>query len=444
MRFANRRDAGDRLAARLKHLEGEDALVIGLPRGGVPVAARIAQSLKAPLDVWVVRKVGAPSFPEFGLGAVAEGGEIFLNRESVRRTGVSGHELERLVGRRARDVEEQARLLRGGRPPAQIRDRTVIVVDDGVATGGTMHVALQSLRALDPRRLVLAVPVAATDSLHDLVPLADEVVCLHVTDDLNAVGNWYDDFGQTSTEEVRALLAAAPDRGTRPGTGSGLSERELSIPVRGGALDAALVMPPERKGLVIFAHGSGSSRLSARNREVASALNRHGLATLLVDLLTPEEATEDARTESFRFNVPLLARRLVEVTRWARTSESGVESLPVGYFGSSTGAAAALLAAGALPNEVSAVVSRGGRVDLATRVLDVLRTPVLLLVGAQDVAVLELNRRYAAGLHAPHALTIIPGASHLFSEPGALEQVSEEASRWFMRTLAHEVIGAGL
>lgn len=466
MRFANREDAGNRLAARLRHLTGPDTLVIGLPRGGVPVAARVASLLDAPLDVWVVRKVGAPSFPEFGLGAVAEGGAVFLNRESVRRVGVSGDALEALVAQRAEDVRSRAQLLRGSHAPPDIEGRTVIVVDDGVATGGTMHVALQSLRALDPGRLVLAVPVAATDSLEELTPLADEVVCLHSTRDFNAVGNWYDDFGQTPTEEVRALLASAPKRGrtnaaeqdassndasdddpveaSSPPDKDALSERDVSIPVRGGALDGSLVVPPERKGLVIFAHGSGSSRLSVRNRAVASALNGQGLATLLVDLLTPEENEKDASTEAYRFDLTLLARRLVEITRWARSKDSGVDALPLGYFGSSTGAAAALLAAGALPNEVSSVVSRGGRVDLATGVLDLLRTPVLLMVGGRDHAVLELNRAYAARLMAPHALTIIPGAGHLFEETGALEQVCEETARWFLRTLAAEVVGVGV
>src|SRR5690606_25805237 len=144
--------------------------------------------------------------------------------------------------------------------------------------------------------------------------------------------------------------------------------------------------------LVAFAHGSGSSRHSVRNREVASALNRHGLATLLVDLLTPSELERDARDESLRYDLRLLARRMVEITDWTRSAEPGVAELLLGLYGSSTGAAAAILAAAARPNEVAAVVSRGGRVDLADQVLDMLRTPTLLLVGAQDVPVLELNR----------------------------------------------------
>jgi pimeloyl-ACP methyl ester carboxylesterase len=188
---------------------------------------------------------------------------------------------------------------------------------------------------------------------------------------------------------------------------------------------------PQPQGLVIFAHGSGSSRLSPRNREVAATLNDAGLATLLFDLLTDAEG---GRRELV-FDIPLLARRLEQVTRWA-IAEPDTRGLPIGYFGASTGAAAALRAAAAARDVVQAVVSRGGRPDLAADRLPYVTGATLLLVGGRDREVLELNRRAATMLRCPHRLEVIEGAGHLFSEPGTLERVAGLAAEWFQLYLA--------
>lgn len=202
----------------------------------------------------------------------------------------------------------------------------------------------------------------------------------------------------------------------------------------GDVIDGDLHVPDTAAGLVVFAHGSGSSRLSPRNRMVAAHLNERGLATLLMDLLTADEDVRDRATRQHRFDIPLLAERVASTIDWV-DRQSDVNQLPVGAFGASTGAAAALIAAADRPHRVGAVVSRGGRPDLAGDALERVAAPTLFLVGARDVEVLELNRQAAARVRAPLELHIVPGASHLFEEPGTLEQAQAAAAQWFLQHL---------
>jgi pimeloyl-ACP methyl ester carboxylesterase len=204
---------------------------------------------------------------------------------------------------------------------------------------------------------------------------------------------------------------------------------DIRIPPMG--LAGTLQLPREAYALVAFAHGSGSSRLSPRNRAVADALNARHIATLLFDLLTPAEEGDRANV----FNIPLLAARLVDAVTWL-DGQASLAKLPLGLFGASTGAAAALVVAAQLPRRVGAVVSRGGRPDLAGDALDRVRVPTLLIVGGADFGVIELNEEALARLPGPKALEIVPGASHLFPEPGALEGVIDLAAQWFRRHLA--------
>jgi dienelactone hydrolase len=198
-------------------------------------------------------------------------------------------------------------------------------------------------------------------------------------------------------------------------------------------LEATLASPPDPHGVVLFAHGSGSSRHSPRNRYVARVLQSNGLATLLLDLLSAEEEAVDLRTRHLRFDIDLLADRLVAATDWLATQPE-LRALHVGYFGASTGAGAALVAAAMRPERVDAVVSRGGRADLAGEALRAVRAPTLLIVGGADVPVIELNERAMARMdHAEVHLEIVPGATHLFEEPGALEEVARLASDWLGR-----------
>jgi putative phosphoribosyl transferase len=201
------------------------------------------------------------------------------------------------------------------------------------------------------------------------------------------------------------------------------------------ALEGDLVVPEGARGVVLFAHGSGSSRHSPRNRFVAAALREGGLATLLVDLLTPEEEEEDLTTLRLRFDIGLLAERLVGATDWL-AQQAETRGLKVGYFGASTGGGAALVAAAERPEPVGAVVSRGGRPDLAGPALGLVRAPTLLIVGGNDLPVISLNRDALARLSCEKHLEVVPGASHLFEEPGALEQVARLARDWFGRHLS--------
>jgi putative phosphoribosyl transferase len=321
--------------------------------------------------------------------------------------------------------------------------RTVVVVDDGIATGGTAKAALEVARAHGARRVVLAVPVAPPDTAAAMAAVADEVVCLETPAVFYAVGQWYDDFTQTTDDEVVRLLDAAAARvaahtAAEPVDGSSTVDpvvepvdEEVAIPIDGVTLAGHLSVPAGARGIVVFAHGSGSSRHSPRNRYVAGVCNEAGLGTLLFDLLTREEELDRANV----FDVELLAGRLAAVTAWL-TARPGTGALPVGYFGASTGAAAALWAAADPGSPVRAVVSRGGRPDLARPRLGEVRAPTLLVVGGRDDIVLDLNREAARHLRCEHRVEVVPGATHLFEEPGTLETAARLAADWFAARLA--------
>ncbi|WP_433064175.1 dienelactone hydrolase family protein [Dactylosporangium sp. CS-033363] len=214
-----------------------------------------------------------------------------------------------------------------------------------------------------------------------------------------------------------------------------MTDTVMAVPSAGVVLDADVFVPAPARGVVLFAHGSGSSRLSPRNRMVAERLNGVGLATVLTDLLTTDEERVDARTAELRFDINLLAERLTGVIDWIGEQQA-IARLPLGLFGASTGGAAALLAAADRPRRVRAVVSRGGRPDLAgPRIAEVV-APVMLLVGERDQQVMELNQAAAPNLGGPWTLWVVPGATHLFGEPGALDQVAGAAAQWFDRHLA--------
>jgi putative phosphoribosyl transferase len=218
-------------------------------------------------------------------------------------------------------------------------------------------------------------------------------------------------------------------------------EENLMILAGGARLEGDLAIPATARGLVLFAHGSGSSRRSSRNRFVAQVLRSRQLGTLLFDLLTAAEEQEDAVDAHLRFDIPLLAASLGDATDWMRR-HAPARDLSIGYFGASTGAAAALIAAAARPGVVRAVVSRGGRPDLALTALARVRAPTLLIVGGADPAVVELNREALEQISGPRELTVVPDATHLFEEPGALEEVARLAGDWFTRHLGAEVTDA--
>jgi putative phosphoribosyl transferase len=430
--FRDRRDAGRRLAALLQRFRTERPVVVAIPRGGVPVAAEVGRALAAPLDIAVVRKVGAPQHPEYAIGALAEGGVHVVSERVARSVGLSEAGLKALLAHVEAELDERLLRYRGGCRTIDISDRTVILVDDGLATGRSARAATRSLRRRGADRVILAVPVGAPAAVQALRREADEVVCVETPADLWSVGQWYEDFGATTDEEVTMLLAE--NRGpTGPASGEAEPHHHHQVTIRlepDVLLSGELSVPPRPRAIVVFAHGSGSSRLSPRNRAVAQSLLDARYATLLFDLLTPSEESERANV----FNIPLLASRLIVATEWLGPRPD-LAGLPLAYFGASTGAAAALSAAAELGEEVRAVISRGGRPDLA-RNLGAVRAPTLLVVGGADQQVLALNREARRQLQGPGELAVVPGASHLFEEPGALEQVSRLAIGWLERHLA--------
>ena len=303
--FRDRRDAGQQLGARLRHLRDEHPVVVGLPRGGVPVAFEVARALDAPLDVIVVRKLGVPVHPELGMGAVGEDGVRVLTDDVVRQAGVSPSAIAAVEARERLEVERRAQLYRRGRPMIPLAGRTVVVVDDGIATGGTARAALEVARAHGARRVVLAVPVAARESVQELAGVADEVVVLATPFPFYAVGEWYTRSPRPPTTRSsdcsKPTTTASYAYEHRPGEdpSSTRHDDEIAIDAGGVRLAGHLTVPGGATGVVVFAHGSGSSRHSPRNRLVAHELNASGLATLLFDLLSrPKRSTAPIRSTS--------------------------------------------------------------------------------------------------------------------------------------------------
>ncbi|MFI9580664.1 phosphoribosyltransferase family protein [Streptomyces sp. NPDC052236] len=437
MQFTNRDDAGRRLAEALRRYEKHDPVVLGLPRGGVPVAFHVAQALDAPLDVIVVRKLGVPYHRELAFGAIGEGGVRVISDDVVRRGGIGQADVLSVEQTEEEELARQARRFRKGRPRTPLDSRTVILIDDGIATGATAEAACEVVRAQGAARVVLAVPVAPPDAINRLGAVADDVVCLYTPPVFAAVGEWYQDFSQTTDDEVVSLLAQASAMASPTAAGEAMpppirevtdiGEIEVEVDAAGIPLPGDLTLPEDTEAIVMFAHGSGSSRRSPRNRLVAEALNEVGLGTLLFDLLSPVEEADRANV----FDIETLAQRLTDATEWLRRRES----VPIGYFGASTGAAAALRAAAAPQADIGAVVSRGGRPDLAGPLLGDVRAPTLLIVGGDDATVLDLNRQAQSELRCVNQLEVVPGATHLFQEPGALEEVADLAKNWFTRHL---------
>jgi putative phosphoribosyl transferase len=437
LRFEDRAHAGRRLGERLEQLRLTDAVVLGLPRGGVAVAFEVARALHAPLDVVVVRKLGVPFQPELAMGAIGEGGARVVNPRVVLETGVSDAEIAAVEAVERAELERRTRRYRGGRSRVDLHGRTAIVVDDGIATGSTAEAACRVVRALGAARVILAVPVGPRESIARLHGVADVVVCMETPALFFAIGQYYEDFAQLTDEDVVALLdqaathEAAPDpAGAGAGADPPVHSEEVTVPIGEVELQGSLALPEQPAAVVVFAHGSGSSRHSPRNRFVASVLQDAGLGTLLFDLLTPDEELSRANV----FDIELLGGRLQAVTEWLRT-HAATRDLAIAYFGASTGAAAALWAAAEPGANVAAVVSRGGRPDLAGSHLGLVDAPTLLIVGGHDRIVLDLNREAQARLHCETRISVVADATHLFEEPGALEEVARLARDWFREHL---------
>ena len=446
--FRDRDHAGRVLGLSLDALANRpDVLVLALPRGGVPVARRVADAIDAPLEVVVARKLGVPGIGEVAFGAIAEGRDRIVEDAVGWYLGVPRHVLARIAKRERVEIVRQRRLFRFGYPLPDLRDRTVVLVDDGLATGATLRAAAFTLRHHRPARLIAAVPVASAASCKDVGAVVDDLIVAATPDPFGTVSAWYEDFSPVDDSDVLRLLGrrpyvAAPEDAC--GT-EGDAEYEVSIPIAdaGVGITGDLGMPnavpggvrahpgAASRGLVILVHGGGSTRHSYRNRYLAARLRMEGWTTLRLDLLLEHEQTLDA-DGALRFDVRLLAGRVVAATEWA-ASANGCGAQRVLLFGASTGAAAALLAAAERPELIAGVVTRGGRVDLAAVALPHVRAPVLMIAGGMDAETLRSNRDALSVLGGEARLTVVRGAGHTFEEPGALGAVSERAVAWLER-----------
>ncbi|MBW4030976.1 MAG: phosphoribosyltransferase [Acidobacteria bacterium] len=425
--YSDRREAGRVLAQRLGFLRGPDVVVLGLPRGGVPIAAEVAIALHAPLDVIGVRKLGLPFQPELAMGAIGEEGVTVREEQVLAAARVSPSEFATVERAERQALNAAVARFRRGRSPLVLTGKVAVIVDDGLATGSTARAACHVARQRGAATIVVAVPVAPAEVVASFSE-ADQVIAAATPEPFSAVGYHYRDFRPTSDEEVVTALDAAARRvrlATEDPTPADF-DGEITFSADGVELAGHLHLPEPTRAVVIFAHGSGSSRWSPRNRYVAELLYEAGMGTLLMDLLTPAEE----RNRDFVFDIELLAQRLVAATHWLR-ARPGTVSAAIGYFGASTGAGAALVAAAEVPGEVSAVVSRGGRPDLARDHLEQVRTPTLLIVGGHDPDVLALNRQALARITAPSRLAVVPGATHLFEEPGTLAEAAGLARDFF-------------
>lgn len=403
---------------------------------------------RRPVDVIVARKVGVPGLAEVALGAIAEDCRGIVEDSVGWYIGVPRRVVERIAERERAELERRVRLYRSGRALPDVRGKTVVLVDDGLASGATLRAAVRSLKARRPKAVIAAIPVASPLHCDDVRATVDDLVTLATPEPFGMVSSWYEDYSPVSDAEVLRLLCRLPvpvDPEAIGDDSEGSDERVVSIPVDGagerqaivGDLELPNVSPADRtardpagvRGLVIFAHGGGSSRRSYRNRYLAGRLRMAGWATLRIDLLLEAEGTADGETGALRFDVELIGGRLRAATEWAaRERIAGAGRIVL--FGASTGAAAAVATAAARPALVAGVVSRGGRVDLAGEALHGVCAPMLMVVGGADLETLQRNRDAARHVSSPTRVAVVPGAGHTFEEPGALGAVGEHVVRW--------------
>ena len=411
MFFKDRTEAGKQLAIALEYLAQPNVVVLGLPRGGVPVAFEVATHLHVPMDVLLVRKMGTPGQRELAFGAVGEGGVRVLNDDVVHDAGITDKTINEVALRESAEIERRQVSYRNGRPPLDLIGRIAIVVDDGLATGATARAACTVAKRLGAERVVLAVPVAPEGWEESFVDVTDERLSLFNSRDFGSVGYFYENFDPISDDTVKALLSYSVSHEI---------DEEVTISVgKGQSVIAHVRAPLGAMGTVIFAHGSGSGRKSPRNVFVANAMHHAGFATVLADLLAEDEGADQT------FDITFLAQRLSSVLTWSK-KHPVLGKTKVALYGASTGAAAALAVA-AEDHGVRCVISRGGRVDLATDYLESVTQPVLLLVGSRDTVVKSLNETVQRRLGDRCTLSIVEGASHLFEERGTLDQVARQS-----------------
>lgn len=420
--FKNRLEAGKKLGESLLKYRGKDTIVLALTRGGVPVGKEVSTALGCPFEPLVIKKIGHLYNPEYAIGAISYDGHMVLNEDEAN--SLDKEWLKSEIKKRQEEARVKNNFFFKNKKPLNISNKTVIIVDDGIATGLTIFAAIKHVKAHGAKKIIVAVPVAPKETVQRIKNEVDDFISLLIPDIFaGAVGAYYEDFGQVTDEEAIRFIDSKDSE-------NGQHDQDINIKIDSLVLPGILSLPAGTKSLVIFAHGSGSSRFSPRNAYVAQVLQKSGIGTLLFDLLTEEED----ETYRNRFEIDLITDRLVSVTKWLLNYES-TKNLKMGYFGASTGSAAALKAAQIMDKQIRAVVSRGGRPDLAMDVLKNVASPTLLIVGGNDDVVIGLNQKAFDELKCEKKMEIVAGATHLFEEPGALEKAASIANDWFKKYL---------
>ncbi len=417
-KYWDREHAGRQLARALRRFSMAEPLVIAVGSESVPVARQITDRLQCDLDVLLITDVCSPGDFHEVIGAVTEGGVSVIDRTACAKNRIDAVAIEAAIHRGLSEASRRALVVRGGRTFARLQGRLVIVVDDRIESAMRLSAAISAMRRAGASRVVAAAPIGERIAVENLQIVADEVICPMVVAGNSSPEDWFEQPETVTDTDVAAMLRMA-------------ARHEVAIEVgdphgRGWQVHGTLAVPRGARGVVVFAHGSGSSRWSPRNQEVAASLNDAGFATILFDLLTEDEGTD----RHLVFDIDYLAERLIAVVDWC-AGDDRLQHLPIGLFGASTGAAAALVAAARRPDRVRAVVSRGGRPDLAMGSLPYVEAPTLLIVGGDDDQVLRLNEQALTQFAQLARIEIVPGATHLFEEPGALERVSLLAGSWF-------------
>jgi len=432
--FVDRSDAGRRLAERLDFLRDENLVVLGLPRGGVPVAYEVAIAFDAPLDVIVVRKLGLPQNPEVAMGAIGEGGTRVIDSEITQLAHVSPIELERVERVESDELASRVMRFRAGRRRLDLQGRTALIIDDGLATGSTARVACIVARQLGASRIIVAAPVASPEAASRILDEADLFVCLQTPVPFRAVGAHYIDFSQTADSEVVLLLDAAMRLAGRARNLKDLPDTygEIDLAVDSVALSGELHLPFAPDNLVVLARGVTGETGDAASRYTAAVMNEAGIGTVLVDLVTPMERAVGLTPENY-----VLTRRLVLVTeKLQRHSE--LKGIPIGYFDAGAGAAVLLGAAAHEGSAVSAVVAFAPRLFEAGPWVREVSAPTLMLYSRFDEGLLELNRQSANQMRCPHLQILIETDAGPADSPLAVTAIgmAEHAKDWFVRYLS--------
>jgi putative phosphoribosyl transferase len=432
--FVDRSDAGRRLAGMLEFLRGRDVVILALPRGGVPVAYEVAVALDAPLDVLVVRKLGLPQNPEVAMGAIGEGGTRVLDQDIVQLARVSPDELDQVERMERDELGSRVLRFREGRRRLDLQGRTVLIIDDGLATGSTAKVACIVARQLGATRIIVAAPVASPEAAKRILNDADLFVCLETPSPFRAVGAHYIDFGQTDDSEVVLLLDAAARLAgrakhlvSRPDT-----DADIDLAVDSVGLRGELHLPEVVENLVVIARGAAGDASDSSGRFAAAVMNEVGIGTVLVDLVTPMERAVGMVPDNF-----ILARRLVLVTEKLQRRPE-FKGVPLGYFDAGAGASVLLGAAANEGGSVSAVVTFAPRLDDAGAWVSEVQAPTLMLYGRLDEELLERNRKSANRMRCPHLQVMVETDVGAADSPAAAVAmcVAEHARDWFVRYLS--------